>query len=475
MSDTHFEPLGGMDRQFLEMENANTPMHVSGFSLYELDPLRSETGGVDFETFRKAIEGALERIPRYRQKLAYTPIEGRPVWVDASDFELDYHLRHLSLPPPGGDEQLRQLVGWIVSQPLDLTRALWEMWVVEGVDHGRYFAVVTKMHHCMIDGGSGVNLMQVLLRAKPEYRIPAAARFEPRPAPSRTELATWEITRRLRTPLRLLGGLRRFGAENPNLPKAIGQRVGATAELLANVLPAAKTPISGIELGPHRRVDWLEMSFDEVTTLKRTLGCSLNDLVLTLVASALRRYLGRRGVDLDGLDFRVSIPVNVRSESDDGKMGNRTSSWIVPMPLCDPSPLGQLAAITRQTGELKHSNQAIAIEMMMAAAEEVPALLKLAARATQGQISMVVTNVPGPTVPLYLLGCKALSMQPLVPLFPGVGIGVAILSYDGTLFWGFQADYDHVPDLRRFVEDVREAKLALEQGKRDRGSVRRSG
>jgi len=455
-----------MDRQFLLMGNANTPMHVSGFSLYELDPLRSETGGIDFAIFRKAIEAALPRIPRYRQKLATTPLEGHPVWVDAADFELDYHLRHVSLPPPGGVEQLRQLVGWIVTQPLDLRRALWEMWVVEGVERGRNFAVVTKMHHCMIDGGSGVNLMQVLLRAKPEYRIQAAPAFEPRPAPSRAELAAWELTRRLRTPLRLLGGLRRFGTENPNLPAAIGQRLSATAELLRNVLPAAQTPISGIQLGPHRRVDWLEMPLAGVSALRRQLGCSLNDLVLATVAGALRRYLGRCGVALDGLDFRVSIPVNVRTESDDGKMGNRISSWIVPMPLDDPDPLGQLATITQRTSELKHSNQAIAIEMMMAAAEELPALLWLAARATQGQISMVVTNVPGPPMPLYLLGCKALSMQPLVPLFPGVGIGVAVLSYNGTLFWGFQADYDHVPDLHRFVDDVREAHLALERGNR---------
>jgi WS/DGAT/MGAT family acyltransferase len=381
--------------------------------------------------------------------------------VDDAGFELDYHLRHLSLPTPGGVDQLKQVVGWIVGQAVDLARPPWEMWVVEGVEGGKHFAVVTKMHHCMIDGGSGVNLMQVLLRAEPDRRIPEARPFEPRAAPSRAELATWELSQRLRTPLRLLGGLRRFGSESSNPVATLRQRIGAFGELTENALPAAKTPISGVPLGPHRRIDWLDMPLDEVTTLRRALGCSLNDLVLAMVAGALRRYLGRRGVELAGLDFRVSIPVNVRRDSENEEMGNRISSWIIPMPLDEPDPRAQLAAISRRTGECKHSNQAIAVEMMMAAAEEFPALLALSARAMQGQISMVVTNVPGPPIPLYLLGCRALGMQPLVPLFPGVGLGVACLSYDGTLHWGFQGEYDLVPDLPRFVEDVRDAQAAL--------------
>ena len=164
MSETrpHFEPLRAMDRQFLSMEDANIHMHVSGFSVYELAPMRSASGGVDFPLFRRAIESVLPRIPRYRQRLAYTPIEGHPVWVDADDFDLGAHLHRVSLPSPGTQAQLKELVGWIVSQPVDHRRPLWEMWVVEGIDGDKLFAVVTKMHHCMIDGGAGVNLMQIL-------------------------------------------------------------------------------------------------------------------------------------------------------------------------------------------------------------------------------------------------------------------------------------------------------------------------
>jgi WS/DGAT/MGAT family acyltransferase len=454
-----------MDRQFLEMETPSAPMHVSGVSAYELGALRGETGSLDFEIVGKVIEGTLERIPRYRQKLAYTPVEQRPIWVDDPDFELDYHLRHVGLPAPGTESQLKRLTSWIVSQPLDRSRPLWEMWFLEGLAGGEQFAVVTKMHHCMIDGGAGANLMSLLLRTSPERTIPTPQPYVPRPAPGRLELASGEITRRLGTPVRLMRGARRFRRENPHLLAALSERGAALRDMLSNVRPSSRTPING-ELGPHRRVDWLETPLEEIKTLRRDLGCTLNDLALTLVTGALRRYLARREVALEGLDFRVSIPVSVRRENERRRMGNRVSSWIVRLPLEEPEPLDQLAVLTRRTRALKASHQALAVEMMMAVAEEVPALLTVAARATRGAINLVVTNVPGPDIPLYLLGCRALTMQPFVLLVPGVGLSVALLSYDGKLFWGFMADHDLVPDLPGFQEDVRKALAALRQAAR---------
>jgi diacylglycerol O-acyltransferase len=461
-ASTHFEPLSAMDRQFLEMEDADLHMHASGFSVYDQAPLQGEDGGVDFELFRKAIASTLHRIPRYRQRLAFTPIEERPVWVDDANFDLDEHLRHLSLPRPGSKSQLKQLIGWVVSQPLDRHRPLWEMWVVEGIDGGEKFAVVTKLHHCMIDGGAGVNLMQLLLRAQPEYELATEVPFEPKPEPSRDELMRYELGLRFSTPFRFLRGLGGFVGDGSNSIAKLREGIGALGELLENALPASRTPISRQPLGPRRRIDWLNTSVDEMTTLRRRLGTSLNDLVLAIVAGALRRYLGRRGVELETLDFRVSIPVNVRRESESEEMGNRVSSWIVRMPLDEPDPLKQLASIVERTRELKKSNQAVAVELMMAAAEELPVLLSLSATAMQGQISTIVTNIPGPTIPLYLLGCETLNMQPLVPLVPGVGLGVALLSYNGTLTWGFQAEYDLMPDLELFVADIEDACLALE-------------
>jgi len=458
---TSFEPLQAMDRQFLAMEDENAHMHVTGFTLYELEPLRSEAGGVDFPAFRQAIVAALDRIPIYRKKLAYTPIERHPVWVDDSEFNLDFHLRRVSLPPPGSRDQLAELASWLVGQPLDHARPLWEMWLIEGIEDGKHFAVLSKMHHCMIDGGSGMNLMQLLLRTRPDRKIPASRPFEPRAAPSRAELAAYELGRRLRSPLRVLGGLRGFAAR-PSPLGALWERLGALGELLQNVLPASKTPISGVPIGPHRRVDWLEMPFDELTKLRRELGCTLNDLMLTIVTGAVQRYLGRRGVSLSGLDFRISIPVNVRRASDDRDSGNRVSTWIIPLPLDEPDPRAQLEAIQRRTRALKKSNQALGFELVMAAAEEMPALLSLWSWGVSGQVSMIVSNVPGPPIPLYMLGCRAVSMHPLPPLVPGVGLAVALLSYNGTLCWGFQADYDLVPDLSRFSDDVVDAHHALE-------------
>jgi WS/DGAT/MGAT family acyltransferase len=454
------EPLSAMDRQFLEIESPAAPMHVFGVSAYEAAPLRGETGGLDFGRLRKAIEATLPRIPRYRHKLAWTPLERRPVWVDDASFELDYHVHHACLPPPGGEEQLKRLMEWIVERPLDRTRPLWEMWFVEGLDGGAQFAVITKMHHCMLDGGAGVNLMALLLRpdADPGAHVPAP--WTPRPASGALALGLGEVARRASTPLRALRGALRFGREHPDLAAALAERVAAVGALLANALPGSATPLNGT-LGAHRRLDWLELPLAEMNALRSALGCSLNDLVLAAVTGGLRRLLRRRKVALEHLDFRVSVPVDVRREEERRGMGNRVSSWIVRLPLAVADPLDRVAAIAERTRALKATHQAVAIEMLMAAAEEVPLLFSLATRAQRGQVHSIVTNVPGPPIPLYLLGCRARTMQPFVPLFPGMGLTVAVLSYDGRLFWGFLGDPDRVPEIAAFRGDVEDALAEL--------------
>ncbi|MBW2274507.1 MAG: wax ester/triacylglycerol synthase family O-acyltransferase [Deltaproteobacteria bacterium] len=462
MSETFFEPLSAMDRQFLEMEGPNAPMHVSGVSEYELGPLRSEPGSLDFGRVREAIESVLDRIPIYRQRLAWTPIEGRPGWIDDPGFELDYHLRQVALPAPGNESQLKELTALIVSQPLDRARPLWEMWFIEGLDGGENFAVVTKMHHCMIDGGSGANLMSLLMRASPDHKSATPKAWTPRPAPTGLALAAGEIEQRVSTPLRWLRGARRFQAQNRSLPGALLDRAAALRDILSHALPASTTPING-PLGRHRRVDWMETSLEDLTSLRRKVGCSLNDLALTVVTGALRRYLTGRGVEVDGLDFRVSVPVNVRREDEREKMGNRISSWILRLPLELAEPMEQLGVIRQRTGEARESKQALGMEMIMAAAEELPLLLTLAAWANRGQINCVVTNIPGPPIPLYFVGCRVRTMQPFVLLPPGVGLTVALLSYDGRLFWGFMADYDRVSDLGRFRDDVRDSLTAVQE------------
>jgi WS/DGAT/MGAT family acyltransferase len=317
------------------------------------------------------------------------------------------------------------------------------------------------MHHCMLDGGAGVNLMGLLLRASPESDIPASNPYAPRPAPGILNLAAAEIESRVTTPLRVLRGVRRFWQENPDLPDAVARRVGALRDMLGNALPGSRTPING-PLGLQRRVDWMETSLDDMKGLRRRLGCSLNDMALAIVTGALRRYFTRRRLDLEDIDFRVSVPVDVRREDERTKMNNRSSSWIVHLPLDEPDPLKQLATLKRETQRLKGRHQELGVEMMMAAAEEVPALLTLSARAIRGQINLVVTNVPGPPIPLYLLGCRALTMQPFVLLPPYVGLTVALLSYDGKLFWGFMGDAALAPDIADFRNDMEESLRSLE-------------
>ncbi len=213
------------------------------------------------------------------------------------------------------------------------------------------------------------------------------------------------------------------------------------------VRPASDSPINGA-LGPHRRFDWLNLSLGDVKALRRAAKCSVNDVVLTVVTGALREYMLRRQVDPSELDFRISAPVSVRREEERGKLGNRVSSWVLRLPLEKTDPIERLSALHTLTQKLKESGQALGVDMMMQVAEWTPpVLLSLGAQAASGPINSIVTNVPGPQFPLYLLGAELLEMYPVVPLMEGMGLGFAIFSYNGRVLLGFNADYSLVPDL----------------------------
>ncbi|MFQ5697221.1 MAG: wax ester/triacylglycerol synthase family O-acyltransferase [Myxococcota bacterium] len=455
MADARYDRLSAQDTTFLAMEGPNTQMHVAGLLIFESDPLANEDGGVDFESIRKATGALLHEVPRYRQKLLWVPFIEQPVWVDDPDFHLDYHVRHTSLPRPGSAAQLKRMAARIMSQSLDRNRPLWEMWVIEGLEGGR-FATLSKIHHCMIDGVAGVDLAMILLSTRPEREIAEPPPFVPRPAPTRRELLRDELIHRATLPLRSLGDLRGLRREPAALRRELGARARALAELIGwAIRPPSATPING-PLGPQRRFDWLDLPLAPVKEMRRAVGCSVNDVVLTLVTGALRRYLQRRNVDPGSLDFRVSAPVSVRRDTERGRLGNRVSSWIVRLPLDEADPLAQLSAIHQTTRELKRSNQALGVEVMMQVAEWTPpVLLSLGAQAASGPINSIVTNVPGPQFPLYLLGARLLEMVPVVPLLDRIGLGVALFSYDGHLFWGFNADAALVPDLELIAQGIR--------------------
>jgi WS/DGAT/MGAT family acyltransferase len=449
-----YDRLSAQDNLFLVAESATTPMHVGAVQIIESGPMCSSEGGIDVERFARGLAAQLHRIPRYRQVLCAPGFGARPVWVDDPHFDLAWHLRHSSLPRPGSLEQLKQLAARVMSRALDRARPLWEIWIVEGLAAGEQFALISKIHHCMLDGSAGADLASILMSPRPEVETADPLPYLPRTAPSKSELVRNEVADRARAVARGLVTLRRRERDSER-GAALRDRVAAIRELVAYSLrPASPTPLNG-PLSPHRRVDWLTMPLDDVRDVKSALGCSVNDLVLATVAGAVRRYLIHRRVDPARIDFRVSAPVNRRPDSQRGQLGNFVSSWIVPLPIGEPDVARRVELLRETTQALKTSRAALGVDSLMSLAEWLPdPVVALAARASAGPVNMIVTNVPGPPFPLYQLGAKMLGTYPFVPCLPGGGLGVALFSYDGRLCWGLNGDPTLVPDLAQFSNAI---------------------
>lgn len=449
----HYERLTALDASFVDIEDVNVHMHVAAALLFEPGARADAHGGVDMERLRAYVESRLHFIPRYRQRLAYIPFERHPVWVDDDRFNLFYHVRHSSLPRPGSERQLKRLCGRILSQKLDLTKPLWEIWVVEGLEGGR-FALITKVHHCMVDGISGVDLITVMLSPDPTEGVGAPVAWKPRPAPTPQQLITGEIWRRATMPATALAGARRAIAD----PAAALAALRGTAEGFAELFgapPSSPTPMNPEQIGPHRRFDWLRLELAEVKAVKSKLGGTLNDVVLATVTGATRRFLQKRGLRPEETDFRAMIPVSLRQRSERGALGNRVAQMVAPLPLAEKSPRRRLAKIAATTQELKRSHQIEATELMEQMGDwTATAVLTQLVRLTAARrpYNIVVTNVPGPPVPLYLLGARMLASYPMVPLFTNQALGIALFSYADALYWGVSADWDALPDVHEFVE-----------------------
>ncbi len=454
-----FDRLTALDNSFLALENHNAYMHVASTMTFDAGPLRHADGGIDAEALKQLIAGCLPMIPRYRQRLAWTPLYRNPVWIDDDRFSIDFHVRHTSLPRPGDARQLKRLSARIMEHHLDRRRPLWEMWLVEGLEDDR-LAMISKVHHCMIDGVSGVDIMRVLMSPREDQRIVEAPLFVPRPAPSGVELMVREGFRWASAPARALRGVGHAIGEARDVRRQLLTAARGLATTLGGSLrPPSSTPING-EIGPHRRFDWITMNLSDIKAIRKLLGGSLNDVVLTIVTGAIRRLLIRRQVRPENIHFRIMAPVSVRAAAEHGALGNRVSAWIIELPIAEVDPRRQLAAITRRTHELKDAKDAVGAEMLTSAAEWTPTtLLSLAGRNVSRLLpfNMVVTNVPGPQFPMYMLGARMQECFPHVPLFESLGLGIALMSYDGKLCWGFNADYDLVPDLHPFVDDVEAA------------------
>ena len=465
MSEIYYDRLSQMDNSFLVYEGEQSAMHIASTQIHEAGPLRSPDGSLDIERIQEYVLSRLHLIPQYRKKLAATPLAGHPVWVDDPDFNILYHVRHSRLPRPGSERQLKRMIGRIFSQRLDRGKPLWEIWVIEGLEDDR-IAVLTKVHHCMVDGISGSELIATLLTPAPQAKVEAPGVWRPRPAPGRFQKGLDEISRVAGAPLIAGSALARLALDREDARHAFAERVRAAGRVIGDFGSVTLVPFNQ-PVGPYRRIDWHRMSMDRIRAVRRKTGGTVNDVVLATATGAIARFLSaNRGLDPADLEFRVLTPVSTRSSDEEGAMGNRVSAWVIELPLDESDPLECLARISRQTRELKESKRALGAEVFTQMTEWTgSALLSLSSRLLNygTPFNTVITNVPGPQIPLYLLESRMLEIHPHVPLVGTLGLGIALFSYDGSLSWGFTADWNLIPDLHDLVLTTESSFSALEE------------
>src|SRR4051812_18707285 len=451
----HKDRLTPVDASFLHQEKNASHMHVGAVVIFEGPP-------VPHDEFVRGLESRLHLVPRYRQKLAFPRFEmGRPIWIDDPNFNVEYHVRHTALPAPGSEEQLRQLAGRIFSQRLDRSKPLWELWLVQGLSEGR-FALISKTHHALVDGVSGVDISTVLfdLSPVPDDSDGAGDGWTPQPEPSQAELVTEGIKGLLRTPVELAG--RAIGAvQRPGhtLEQAREAVEGVAEVAWAGVNPAPDVPLN-TPIGPHRRVWWVRSRLEDFKEIKDALGGTVNDVVLTVVSGALGRWLRSRGVRTEGLELRALVPVSIRSEDEKGALGNRIAAMRAPLPVYAQDPVERLRIVRESMGGLKESKQALGAEVISGLERFAPpTLLAQASRINFSTrlFNLIVTNVPGPQFPLYIQGREMQEIVPIAFLPEDHVLAIAVMSYNGKMDFGLLGDYDAMPDIDTFGELLEES------------------
>jgi diacylglycerol O-acyltransferase len=458
--------LTGLDASFLHLEDEAAHMHVAAVMTFEGSPPHHDA-------VVEGISSRLHLVPRYRQKLAFVPLgQGRPRWVDDPHFNVGYHVRHTALPEPGSEEQLKLLAGRVFSQRLDRDKPLWEMWVVEGLDGGDRFAVLSKTHHALVDGVSGIDIMSVLFDTKPAPDAPPPAeskRWLPGPTPSRAQLLGEALYERATVPAEIVRGVRAMVRGPRRIAEsAVGSLGGVGAMVRAGLRPAPKTPYNE-RIGPHRRFTWVRMQLADVKAIKDALGGTVNDVMLATVTGALGRHLRRRGVDTTDMELKAMVPVSVRPQEARGALGNQVAAMMAPLPVGIEDPKARMERISEAMSHLKSGGQAVGAQVLTELTGFAPPnIMSQASRvvARQRMFNLVVTNVPGPQFPLYMMGHQLDGLFPMVPLAPNQALGIAIMSYNGTINFGLVGDFDLMSDLEELADDLSAAldELAKEAG-----------
>jgi diacylglycerol O-acyltransferase len=443
------ERLSALDVSFLYMETPTTPMHVGSVARFAPPSGTS----FDYDALCALVSRRISLVPRYRQKIKWVPGHiANPVWVDDEDFDITYHVRRSALPKPGGDEQLRALVGRLQARQLDRSRPLWEMYLVEGLADGR-FAIITKTHHAMVDGVSAVDIGTLILDLEPTPRETPDDAWVPRAEPSRIGLVGEAIVGNLHRPTQVIDTVRsgltdaRVTAE-----RALGAAAGLAAFARTSLKSAPSSPLN-VEIGEQRRFGMAATSLDDYKRIRKTHGGTINDVVLATVSGALRIWLLTRGESVvASTTVRAMVPVSVRSQSEDGALGNRVSSYFVDLPVGEPSAVMRLHQVSFAMKGHKESGQAIGADALVRLTGFAPPTIhSVAARLGSGLarrlFNVVVTNVPGPQFPLYAAGAQMLDCYPVVPLAKGQAVTIGLTSYNGGVFYGMNCDRDSMPDI----------------------------
>ena len=446
--------MSPLDAVFLHIEDGVMHMHIASCATFEGPPPA-------YDDLVELFRSKIHLVPRYRQKVRFVPGGlGRPVWVDDPHFRLDYHIRHTALPPPGDDEALQNLMGRLMSQQLDRNRPLWETWMVEGLESGGW-ALISKVHHCMVDGISGTDLMAAILDISPDCTPTEAQEWQPQPEPTDAMLVRDAISETLTSPSEIVRWAR-SATRTPKRMMADAEEVVRGARALGQRLtPNSPLSIEGT-IGPHRRWSWARTTIADVKKVRVAFGGTVNDVVLSAVTSGFRDLLMSRDEPIDGLVIRSLVPVSVRG-STDHTYNNQVSAMIAELPVGIADPLERLAAIHDHMAGLKESHQADAGSALFGMAEFAPPMLfsmglrsavTLMRYRPQRSVNTVTTNVPGPQIPLFACGHEMLDYFPFVPLSQGVRTGVAILSYNGKVTFGATGDWDTVPDLAVLAKGI---------------------
>jgi diacylglycerol O-acyltransferase / wax synthase len=456
----HLDRLTAVDASFLTNESSSSHMHVGAILVFEGPPPR-------YVDLVEHVRGRLRQVPRFRQKLVVPPLEaGRPLWADDVNFNLTYHIRHTALPAPGGEAQLKRLAGRIFSQQLDRSKPLWEMWMAQGLERDR-FAILTKTHHAMVDGISGVDIGTVLFDFEPAPE-PAAVEDDwvPQPEPGTAELIARGVADVAAAPIKLA----ERAMEAVRSPETTARRAVEALEGLSEVITAFADPAPDVplnqEIGPHRRYVWARSELATFKRIKDALGGTVNDVVLAAVTGSLRSWLHRRGVRTEGLELRALVPVSIRGEDERGNLGNRIALMRGPLPVYVEDPARRLRTISQEMEGLKRSKQALGAEVISRFNDFAPpTLLAQASRINFSTrlFNTIVTNVPGPQLPLYVLGRELEEVFPVAFLPQNHALAIAIMSYNGKVGFGLLGDYDSMEDIESIADGVNESLAELEQ------------